>query len=170
MAHRVFRLSISPERAPEVRRVVDFDGRATLHDVHCIIQNAFDLDNDHLYAFYLSGEYFDRATEHGIADDSAHDSLQSRLFRLGLNEGKAFGYLFDFGGELRHTVTVVSITDAEAPLAEPVVVESVGDAPPQYEGDAGDDEPYELPEYLAEVAPLAETVLSLAERLREIRR
>jgi tetratricopeptide (TPR) repeat protein len=176
MAHRVFRLSITPERAPEVRRVFDFDGRATLQNVHDTIQSAFDLDDDHLYAFYLSGRYFDRLTEYGATGSSRFDARQSRLFRLGLSAGQKFVYLFDFGDELRHALTVVSIADAEAPLAEPVLVESVGEAPSQYgdddddddEGDGDDaeaEEPYELPEHLTEVAPLAEAVLALSERL-----
>ncbi len=166
MAHRIFRLSITPERAPEVRRVVDFDGRCSLHDVHSTIQRLLELDDDHLYAFYLTGKYFDRASEYGSADDSSHDSSQARLFRLGLKAGQRFAYLFDFGDELRHSVTVVSITEAEAPLAEPVLVESEGDAPPQYEGLEDEDEaPYELPEQLTALAPLAETVLSLCDRL-----
>ena len=164
MAHRVFRLSISPERAPEVRRVVDFDGRATLHDVHAAIQRTLELDNDHLYAFYLSGKYFDRASEYGIAEDSRHDSSRTLLFRLGLTVGQRLAYLFDFGDEHRHTVQVVAITDVEAPLGEPVVVETVGAAPAQYDGD-GELGPYELPEYLTELQPLAEAVLTLSERL-----
>lgn len=165
MVHRVFRLSISPERAPEVRRVVDFDGRSTLHDVHDIIQRELDLDDDHLYAFYLSGRYFDPSSEHGPRA-GRHDSRRSVLFRLGLNVGQELAYLFDFGDEHRHAVTVVAITEVEAPLAEPVVVESVGDAPPQYDDMEDDEEePYELPEHLAEVEPLAEAVLVLSERL-----
>jgi uncharacterized protein YecA (UPF0149 family) len=179
MVHRVFRLSISPERAPEVRRVVDFAGRATLDDVHDTIQRQLKLDNDHLYAFYLSGRYFDRSSEYGPARDSSHDS-RSVLFRLGLKVGQKFAYLFDFGDELRHTITVVSITDVEVPLGKPVLVESVGDAPPQYghgdfdeddeddediDEDLGEEKPNALPEHLAEVAPLAEAVLALSERL-----
>ena len=117
MVHRIFRLSISPERAPEVRRVVDFDGRSTLHDVHNVIQGALELDNDHLYAFYLSGRYFDRRSEHSLGGDSPHDSQRSVLFRLGLHAGQQFAYLFDFGDEHRHAITVVSITDVDAPLA-----------------------------------------------------
>jgi hypothetical protein len=88
MAHRVFRLSIAPERAPEVRRVFDFDGRSTLHDVHAVIQREFHLDDDHLYAFYLSGRYFDASSEHSLSSDSAHDSKRSVLFRLRLNVGQ----------------------------------------------------------------------------------
>jgi hypothetical protein len=168
MVHRVFRLSISPERAPDVRRVVDFDGRAALHDVHDVIQRELDLDDDHLYAFYLSGKYFDRASEHSLSPDSPHDSGRSALFRLGLTAGQQFAYLFDFGDEHRHTVTVVSIADVDAPLSEPVLVESVGEPPPQYDDVDEAEEPYELPEYLEPVAPLAEAVLALSEQLDEL--
>jgi len=79
-----------------VRRVVDFDGRSTLHDVHVVIQRELHLDNDHLYAFYLSGRYFDRASEHSLDQDSRHDSGRLPLFRLGLNAGQKFAYLFVF--------------------------------------------------------------------------
>jgi tetratricopeptide (TPR) repeat protein len=169
MVHRVFRLLVSPERAAEVRRVIDFDGRATLHDVHNAIQRELNLDNDHLYAFYLSGRYFDWSSEYGLSQDSRHDSQRSVLFRLGLKPGQQFAYLFDFGDEHRHGVTVISITDVEAPLGRPVLVESAGTAPSQYGDVDGDEpEPYELPEHLTEVAPLAEAVLGLSERLDEL--
>jgi hypothetical protein len=48
-------------------------------------------------------------------------------------------------------------------------VESVGEAPSQY-GDIEEDElePYELPEHLSDVAPLAVAVLALSERLDEL--
>jgi tetratricopeptide (TPR) repeat protein len=131
-----------------------------------VIQHELELDDDHLYAFYMSGRYFDRSSEHSLDRDSRNDSQRSVLFRLGLNTGQRFAYIFDFGDEHRHTVTVVSITDVEAPLAEPVLVESVGDAPPQYGNvEEDEEEPYELPAHLAEVVPLAEAVLVLSERL-----
>jgi len=162
MPHRVFRLSISPERAPEVRRVVDFDGRATLHDVHDAIQRELSLDDAHLYAFYLSGKFFDRRSEHSPGKDSPHDSQRSRLFRLGLEAGRRFAYVFDFGHEHRHEITVLAIRDVEAPLEQPVLVESVGAAPPQHHDF---EEPRELAEHVKAVVPLAEAVLALSERL-----
>ncbi len=122
--------------------MLDFDGRHTLHDVHLAIQDAFDLDDDHLYAFYLSGKYWDRASEIGIKDTgNGHPrSTRSRLFRLDLRPGKAFAYLFDFGDELRHRVEVIAVTADGPPLVEPVLVESVGNAPPQYIGGGLEDE------------------------------
>jgi hypothetical protein len=168
MVHRVFRLAIRPERAPEVCRVVDFDGRSTLHDVHDTIQRELELDDDHLYAFYLSGKYFDRSSEHSLSPESFRNSSRSALFRLELRVGQKLAYLFDFGDELRHEITVVSIADVEAPLDEPVLVESVGTAPLQYSRDDEEDEPYQLPEHLTELTPIAEAVLTLSERLDEL--
>jgi hypothetical protein len=187
VAHRIFRLAITPERAPKVRRVIDFDGRNSLWDVHSMIQTTFKLDWDHLYAFYLSGKYFDRETEFSDDNSGGRAADTALLFRLGLRAGKSFVYLFDFGDELRHTVTVVSVTDVDAPLKKPVLVESVGKAPPQYPGDedsddedsddedsddedsddedSDDEEPKAVPPELVVLAPLAEKVFDLAERV-----
>jgi hypothetical protein len=59
-------------------------------------------------------------------------------------------YLVDFGDELRHRVEVIAVTTDGPVLVEPVLVESVGNTPPQYmdegieddsceDGDDGDD-------------------------------
>ena len=38
VSHRVIRLSISPDDAPEPRRIIDLDGHASLADVHAMTQ------------------------------------------------------------------------------------------------------------------------------------
>ena len=175
MAHRVFRLSIIPERAPEVRRVIDFDGRSTLRDVHDAIQRELRLNDDHLYAFYLSGRYFDAATEYGPELGRERDSRRAVLFRLGLRVGQELAYLFDLGDEHRHAIKVLSIPEVETALTEPTLVESAGEAPPQYsdgdgdgdgEADAGED--VQLSEHLGPAVPLAEAVLGLSAKLDEL--
>jgi hypothetical protein len=166
MANRVFRFSISPAQLSEVRRVVDFDGGATLQDVHDTVRRIFGLEGDHPYAFYLSGKVFDHASEHGTGPSSRNDSRRSRLFRLGLRAGQELAYVFGAKDEVRHSVTVVAVTEADAALGEPVVVESVGEAPREHS--VGDNEARSragLPEHLADVAPLADTFLALSERL-----
>ena len=131
MSNRIFRLSISPEDIPEVRRVIDFDGRHTLHDVHDLMHRTLDIgDDDHLYAFFLSGRYWDSASEYVDPRTDGKRADKALLFRLGLRAGQQFGYLYDYGDEHRYSITVVSVTEAALPLADPVVVESVGEAPP----------------------------------------
>jgi hypothetical protein len=128
---KVFRIRISPERAPGVRRVFEFSARHTLYDVHAAIQEAFELDDDHLHAFYMSGRRWDAASE----VDRAR-TPRTRLYELALEAGKRFAYVFDFGDELWHELEVEAVIETETPPSEPRQVESLGDAPPQY----GDDD------------------------------
>jgi len=172
MANRTYRLSITPERAPEVRRVIDFDGRHTLADVHWMVLDTLQIrDREHLFAFFLSGRYFDLKTAYGDGGQGERRADSALLFRLGLSPGQKFAYLLDFGDELRHSIEVVSVTDVEAALGRPVVVESVGDAPPQYkdwEDEEDDGEPQEPPAPLVPLIPLAEALLAIHDEVEAL--
>jgi hypothetical protein len=98
---KVYRLRIVPERAPEVSRVFDVSARHTLDEVHFALQSAFELDNDHMYAFYMSGRHFDKSSEIAGPDSGGGWSRaeRTRLFELGLEPGRSFSYVFDFGDE-----------------------------------------------------------------------
>ena len=47
-----------------VWRRMEMTGDQTLDELHEAIQRAFHWDNDHLYAFFLSGKAWDRQTEY----------------------------------------------------------------------------------------------------------
>jgi tetratricopeptide (TPR) repeat protein len=167
MAHRTFRLSIAPEDVPEVRRVIDFDGRCSLDDVHVRIASEYRLDDgEHLYAFFLSGRYWDEATAYFDPRTDGPRADRALLFRLGLTPGKCFAYLLDFGMEQRFAVTVVAVTEVERALESPQLVETVGEAPnaAQPEDEEIDDT---APPELAELVPLAEAFLDLDDELEE---
>ena len=134
--------------------------------------------------FYLSGRYWDKGSEYSDARHAQRRSDKALLFRLGLKAGQSVAYLFDLGDELRHTISVVSVSDVEAPLARPVVVEAIGEAPPQCphladdvdDVDDVDDEaapdgatstqsPSTVPPKLVPLLPLAEAVLTMVEQL-----
>ena len=174
MAHRIIRLSISPEDAPAVRRVIDFDGRNSLHDVHELMHDTLNIgDDDHLYAFFLSGEYWDKSSEY--VDPRTHGARadQALLFRLRLREGQHFVYVYDFGTEHRYSLSVVSVTETEAPLAAPVLIESVGDALPPLDGpdlddDDNDYDPGEPDRALAKPLELAAAVIEQLEAIDEL--
>jgi hypothetical protein len=78
----------------------------------------------------------------GFLDGSeAGDVRTTTLETLALKKGKKFLYLFDYGDEWRFDVKVHAINpDADPTLAYPVLVESVGEAPVQYEGWEEEDE------------------------------
>jgi hypothetical protein len=156
----VYRLRIRPERAPDVWRVFEFSARHTLLDVHDAIQDAFELDDDHLFAFYTSGKHWDRASE--VSHEKAG---RVRLFQLELVPGKRFSYVFDFGDELWHELEVVAASESAAGPEAPLLVESEGEAPRQYGGDGSEEEGSEDDELasleLTEILPLANELLRL---------
>jgi len=104
-----------------------------LSDLHLAIQEAFDFDNDHLYAFYIGGKrkngkaiYCAEVEEEGKTADEINIA-DLRLFR-----GQKIFYLFDFGDEWWFDIKLLKI-DKESPLSpQPVIVGSEGESPEQY--------------------------------------
>lgn len=128
-----------------VRRTIAVRSDQTLIDLHYALQAAFDWDDDHLYSYWLNGEFW--AREGGeythpfhaampnplgpFAMGPAPESAEIRLDRLRLKQGQRIAYLFDFGDEWRVRLTLRQITAADG-QAYPRLLESVGEAPPQY--------------------------------------
>jgi hypothetical protein len=110
----------------------------TLADLHQLIQFAFDWDDDHLYAFWPSGKFWDR---HGVAfgrpgfcQESGDRSARITLDRVGLEVGQTLAYVFDFGDDWRVRLKLLEIRPAGS-AALPPILESRGEAPPQYDWD-----------------------------------
>ncbi len=131
------------EMEEEISRVIEIEENATLFDLHLQIQDLFDWDNDHLFSFYLGDELFDRENEYsadpfgGELEPSwgrqPKSAVKAELRDLDLQMGSSFWYLFDFGDELVHQVTVEKIREMKPEESGfPKMLESKGDAPPQY--------------------------------------
>jgi Plasmid pRiA4b ORF-3-like protein len=119
-----------------VSRKVALRGDETLADLHQLIQFAFDWDDDHLYSFWLSGEFWDRrpGVEFARPDlglESGQRSARTRLDRLALQAGQKIAYVFDYGDEWRVRLTLSEIRPAGTDRCS-AIIESRGDAPPQY--------------------------------------
>ncbi len=127
----LFRVVLKWDR--RVWRTIEVRGDQSLDDLHLAIQQAFGWDNDHLYAFFMSGKRWDPATEY--ADPRAEDGRgadEVRIDALKLVPRKRFLYLFDYGDELLHDVWLVSVGSADGAVRYPRIVTSHGEAPPQY--------------------------------------
>ena len=130
---------------PSVHRTLAVREDQTLVDLHYALQDAFDWDDDHLYSFWLNGEFWARdGSEYThpfhasqpnplgpFATSPAPASADVRLDRLRLEKGQRIAYLFDFGDEWRVRLTVRDMT-VEDLQRYPRLLESAGDAPPQY--------------------------------------
>jgi hypothetical protein len=124
----IFKVSV----APKVWRVIALSSRHTLHDLHRMIQRAFQFDNDHLYAFYMDNKWYsenrfeDPRSSEGVAADEV------TLGELGVAANQRFLYHFDFGDDWRFDVQVLEIKTEEKLLQQPQILETHGEAPEQY--------------------------------------
>ncbi|WP_020606075.1 plasmid pRiA4b ORF-3 family protein [Spirosoma spitsbergense] len=126
--------------ALKVSRTIELPTDMTLEDLHEMIQQAFDFDNDHLFKFcmnlrnpYRGEQYYDPRPEAGWSDGYPADDVS--LASLNLYEGQQFLYIFDFGDRWDFKITVVRHLPDER-TDNPRIVEAVGEAPAQY----GDEE------------------------------
>jgi hypothetical protein len=147
MAKQAYVFNAKLDRWQGVRRTIAVRADQTLADLHDALQAAFDWDNDHLYAFWLDGKFWSRdGTEYvhpfGLEGDPfagwdlpvsrpRRMSAEVRLSRLRLIKGRRIAYLFDFGDEWRVRLTLRHIVAADGE-PYPRILESVGEAPPQY--------------------------------------
>lgn len=126
-----FKVSLSKT----IWRKINLSYKHTFGDLHNAIQEAFEFDNDHLYAFYMGGN---RRTGKAIYCEYAdHEDLiaeTTTIESLNLYQGERFLYLFDFGDEWEFNVEIVEL-DNEAPVPlKPMIIESKGKSPEQYRG------------------------------------
>ncbi len=133
----------SDEMEEEISRIIEIGDKQTLYDLHLNIQHLFDWDNDHMFSFYLGGELFDRDNEYSANPVGEHvlssygkqskSAAECELRDLDLSMGFAFWYLFDYGDELIHKVTVEKMREIEPEESGfPKLINRKGNAPPQY--------------------------------------
>ncbi|MBI4700722.1 MAG: hypothetical protein HY744_06090 [Deltaproteobacteria bacterium] len=132
VSHSTYRLRISPWRDRSCFRVIQFRGDQELEVVHRIIQELFDLDDDHCWAFHLSGDFDDRETEYQGTPEGPVTRWAARLDSLDLTVGMRIGYVYDFGDNLRHDIDVLEVGTSDPSGRYPLVVEQQGKPPPQY--------------------------------------
>ena len=148
MPPAVFVFKVALESRKSIWRRIALRGSQTLDDLHGAIYDAFDRDDEHLYSFYFpkpgskgrarrrdAVEYVCPFGCEGLgplADESERDAAKAEIGSLRLKPKQVFLYLFDFGDEWWHEITVEQV-DAEPEEGEyPRVLERHGESPPQY--------------------------------------
>ena len=128
-----FRVNLTHRK--RIWRRIQLDAKATLEDLHIMIQRAFNFGNDHLYAFYMDGKRF---SELAYNDSRGGDGPFADEITLGACEeleiNRKIFYLFDFGTEWHFDVVLESIEEQAALLKKGKIIESKGEAPKQYGG------------------------------------
>jgi len=120
---------------PEVSRRIAVRGDQTLVDLHEAMRNAFEWWDDHLYAFWLDGEFWGSAQSEytaALESEPGAKTADVALDGLALNVGQELAYVFDFGDEWRVRLTLADRRPAAVDEDFPVTIEKRGKAPAQY--------------------------------------
>ncbi len=127
-----------------VSRTIEIRGDQTLEELHDIIFEAFDREEEHLYEFEFGSKPGERgAAKFGISDPEWNDDGDAgatSLDDLDLEPERVFGYLFDFGDCWYHQIHLDRIELVAKGVKYPRIVERRHESPPQYEMEDEDEE------------------------------
>jgi hypothetical protein len=147
VAPSVFVFKVALQRRKSIWRRIAVRNDQTLDDLHEVIFDAFDREEEHLYSFYFpppgargrdvlrdAAEYTHpfNAEEGDPFGDRLLNAAKTKLRALGLEKGQCFLYLFDFGDSWWHEITVESIDGPVEEGGYPRIIERRGESPPQY--------------------------------------
>jgi len=120
-------LSVSVEAG--CYRHIQISEGATLFDLHGIILESFDFDDDHMHAFFMNNNPWDKNEEYICPNDELYDakgfSDEVKLSKFRLKKDSKFLYIFDFGDEWRFKIKVLKLVDEVT--KEPIVLKSAGE-------------------------------------------
>ena len=130
-------------------REIEILGSQTLDDLHKAIFEAFDRFDEHLYSFFMTRKKMTGITRmydypeyihpqgieksgYGFVRRKQANAKKTRLDALELTSGTVFYYLFDFGDEWWHEITVKTIEPEKEGVKFPRIVKVQGASPDQY--------------------------------------
>lgn len=123
-----------------VCRTIQIRGDQTLENLHDTIFDAFDREDPHMYEFQFGGKGpMDPAAKKYVLPVILEDSfdkpagtVEAAIGSLGLKEGDAFTYIFDYGDDWCHQINVVGIEEGTGRGKYPKITKRTGASPPQY--------------------------------------
>lgn len=113
--------------------------RSTLYSLAEAIVNSFDFDFDHAFGFYDNIKRWIESEEGyelfvDIGEESEFNGVKKTRISKVFNEiKKKMLFLFDYGDEWHFIVELKGIESPKEDAKYPLVVETAGEAPPQYE-------------------------------------
>lgn len=115
----------------KIWRRVKIAASATLADLHLVIQEVFDFEDDHLYSFFMTNKPWDGPGYGRIEEGRGFDAAGKKIFELGLEIGQEFLYIFDYGTEWRFKIKTERFSDG-LEIKEAELVDAKGESPEQY--------------------------------------
>ena len=125
-----------------IARTIEVLGSQTLEELHYAIFDAFDREDQHLFAFEFNGKGpgDPKANRYSLPPrikekaptDTGRDATTTTLGSLGLTTDSTFGYQLDFGDDWWHQINVLQIGASVPKVKYPRVIAKKGESPPQY--------------------------------------
>jgi hypothetical protein len=127
---KIFELDIVLEAVePPVRRRVQIPGEANLAVLHEVVQAAMGWTNSHLHEFEIDGQCYGMP-DPDWDDEEGIDESEVLLSDL-VGQGACFHYVYDFGDNWSHRLTVEKITAPEPGVRYPRCVCGQEACPPE---------------------------------------
>ncbi|MGV8981876.1 plasmid pRiA4b ORF-3 family protein [Clostridium sp.] len=111
---------------------IQLSAHGTLHDLHDLIQEAFEFDNDHMYSFFMDGKPWSKKSFKCPYDNEGPGADEVEIGELDLSEKESFLYIFDYGDEWRFNIEVLVIKKEVIEELQGIIIESKGELPQQY--------------------------------------
>ena len=127
---KIFELEIVlADVEPLIRRRVQVPGEVDLAVLHEVVQSAMGWTNSHLHEFEIANRRYGMPDPDWGAEEIV-DEAKGKLFRL-VKQGDRFGYLYDFGDNWAHHLSVDKIVAAEPGVRYPRCIAGQGACPPE---------------------------------------
>jgi len=128
---RIYQIKVSLERiTPEIWRRFQVPGDFNLAKLHCLLQNVMGWEGGdyHAHVFWTpNGKY-------GVPSGPYTDMIDESKTSLGhvvRNDGREFMYVYDYGDQWRHDLTIEDIFGPEPDVTFPVCVAGERACPPE---------------------------------------
>ena len=125
---------------PRVYRDIEIESTKSLYDLAAAVVRAFDFDLDHAFGFYskLDEYVFDSPVRYELFADlegggsEARSVKQTTVAQAFPAVGAKMQFLFDYGDDWRFQVEVIGMGEKVPRARYPKVLNTAGEAPPQY--------------------------------------
>ena len=115
-------------------RRIAIAAESTLDELAKCIIDAFEFDGDHLYQFQLRQPDSTFITAaHPYIQDADLQTDECAIGYLTLEEGQSMPFVYDFGANWQFTVKLEKVKLPDPEITHPIIVESHGDAPAEYD-------------------------------------
>jgi len=119
---------------PKVWRRIAIPGTMTLEHLSSETLDAFDFDHDHLYTFTFANHFgINTEVTHPYIDDNSPCADEFLIGNLPIPPRGEMTYLYDFGDNWEFLMRLEKINPPDPKIKKPVVLESFGKAPEQYQ-------------------------------------